>query len=208
MFPNLMRMRTMKMTLMLLSPTFKLLWKEGVPMGPMGPMVPMGTMISWQFLVWQTVYVILGKNVLFTYIKTQPNLLINLNFQICFFRPKKFTLKGFKRHYFVLKDLSLSAYRCQDDAHDQMKPRFIVNLKGCEVTPDVNISQHRYGIKLAVPSADGMSDLWLKCDNVSSIAIKWTIWQIPQFFIQLVYKLHFGTWILLFGPGRLGSSGQ
>ena len=68
----------------------------------------------------------------------------------------------------MLKDLSLSAYRCQDDAHDQMKPRFIVNLKGCEVTPDVNISQHRYGIKLAVPSADGMSDLWLKCDNVSS----------------------------------------
>ena len=71
----------------------------------------------------------------------------------------------------MLKDLSLSAYRCQDDAHDQMKPRFIVNLKGCEVTPDVNISQHRYGIKLAVPSADGMSDLWLKCDNVSLIVL-------------------------------------
>ena len=65
----------------------------------------------------------------------------------------------------------MSAYRCQDDAHDQMKPRFIVNLKGCEVTPDVNISQHRYGIKLAVPSADGMSDLWLKCDNVSFIVL-------------------------------------
>ena len=111
------------------------------------------------------------KNTCFIYIKTQSNLLINLNFQICFFRPKKFTLKGFKRHYFVLKDLSLSAYRCQDDAHDQMKPRFIVNLKGCEVTPDVNISQHRYGIKLAVPSADGMSDLWLKCDNVSFIVL-------------------------------------
>ena len=46
MFPNLMRMRTMKMTLMLLSLTFKLLWKEGVPMVLMGPMVPMGTMIS------------------------------------------------------------------------------------------------------------------------------------------------------------------
>ena len=25
-------------------------------------------------------------------------------------------------------------------------------------------------------------------------------WSIPQFYIQLVYKLHFGTWTLLFGP--------
>lgn len=45
MFPNLMRMRTMKMTLMLLSLTFKLLWKAVVPMVLMGPMGPMGTMI-------------------------------------------------------------------------------------------------------------------------------------------------------------------
>ena len=106
-----------------------------------------------------------GVNNGFHDIMTVPSLTDSLRY----FRPKKFTLKGFKRHYFVLKDLSLSAYRCQDDAHDQMKPRFIVNLKGCEVTPDVNISQHRYGVKLAVPSADGMSDLWLKCDNVSGL---------------------------------------
>lgn len=97
-------------------------------------------------------------------IMTIPSLTDSLRY----FRPKKFTLKGYKRHYFVLKDLSLTAYRCQDDAHDLMKPRFVVNLKGCEVTPDVNIAQHRYGIKLAVPSADGMSDLWLRCDCVST----------------------------------------
>ena len=96
-------------------------------------------------------------------IMTIPSLTDSLRY----FRPKKFTLKGYKRNYFVLKDLSLTVYRCQDDAHDQMKPRFVVNQKGCEVTPDVNISQHKYGIKLAVPSADGMSDLWIKCDNVS-----------------------------------------
>ena len=93
---------------------------------------------------------------------TVPSLTDSLRY----FRPKKFTLKGFRRHYFVLKDLSLTSYRSQDDAHDLMKPRFTVNLKGCEVTPDVNIAQHRYGIKLAVPSVDGMSDLWLRCDNV------------------------------------------
>ena len=93
---------------------------------------------------------------------TVPSLTDSLRY----FRPKKFTLKGFRRNYFVLKDLSLASYRSQDDAHDLMKPRFTVNLKGCEVTPDVNIAQHKYGIKLAVPSADGMSDLWLRCDNV------------------------------------------
>ena len=61
-----------------------------------------------------------------------------------------------------------STSRSQEDAQDQMKPRFTINLKGCEITPEVNISNHRYGIKLAVPSAEGMSDLWLKCDSVSS----------------------------------------
>jgi len=74
-------------------------------------------------------------------------------------------LKGYRRSYFLLKDLSLAAYRCQEDAQDQLKPRFSINLKGCEITPEVNISHHRYGIKLAVPSAEGMSDLWLKCDS-------------------------------------------
>ena len=43
-----------------------------------------------------------------------------------------------------------------------------VSLKGCEVTPEVNIASGKYGIKLAVPSQDGMSDLWLKCDTVSA----------------------------------------
>jgi hypothetical protein len=42
-----------------------------------------------------------------------------------------------------------------------------INLRGCEVTPDVNISQNKYGIKLEVPSAEGMSEMYIRCDNVS-----------------------------------------
>ena len=42
-----------------------------------------------------------------------------------------------------------------------------VGLKGCEIAPDVNIAQARYGIRLSVPSQDGMSELWIKCENVS-----------------------------------------
>lgn len=42
-----------------------------------------------------------------------------------------------------------------------------INLKGCEVTPDVNISQNKYGIKLEVPSSEGMTEMYIRCDDVS-----------------------------------------
>ncbi len=91
-------------------------------------------------------------------------------------RPKKFTLKGYKRNFFVLRDLQLTAYRTQEDSFNHGGGggggrTFSVNLKGCEVTPEVNIGSGKYGIKLAVPSADGMSDLWLKCDTVSILKL-------------------------------------
>lgn len=43
-----------------------------------------------------------------------------------------------------------------------------INLKGCEVTPDVNISQNKYGIKLEVPSSEGMTEMYIRCDDVSN----------------------------------------
>ena len=44
-------------------------------------------------------------------------------------------------------------------------------LQGCEVAPDINIANSKYGIHLSVPSADGMSDLWLKCDSVNTYSL-------------------------------------
>uniref|UniRef100_A0A6Q2XEQ0 Band 4.1 domain-containing protein n=1 Tax=Esox lucius TaxID=8010 RepID=A0A6Q2XEQ0_ESOLU len=35
---------------------------------------------------------------------------------------------------------------------------------GCEVTPDVNISGQKFNIKLLIPVADGMNEIWLRCD--------------------------------------------
>lgn len=35
------------------------------------------------------------------------------------------------------------------------------------MTPDVNQSQDKYGIRLEVPGADGMSEMWIRCDTVS-----------------------------------------
>ena len=52
-----------------------------------------------------------------------------------------------------------------------------MTLKGCEIAPDVNIAQEKYGIKLSVPSQDGMSELWIKCENVSSTCSTQTFFQ-------------------------------
>lgn len=38
---------------------------------------------------------------------------------------------------------------------------------GCEVTPDVNISGQKFNIKLLIPVADGMNEIWLRCDTVN-----------------------------------------
>lgn len=39
---------------------------------------------------------------------------------------------------------------------------------GCEVVPDVNVAAKKFGIKLLIPVADGMNELYLRCENVSN----------------------------------------
>ncbi|XP_037071998.1 unc-112-related protein-like [Pollicipes pollicipes] len=85
-----------------------------------------------------------------------------------FFRPKKFTLKGYKRYWFVCKDLMLYLYKSREDVGHE--PAFRVNLKGCEVTPDVVIASNKYGIKLEVPSPEGMTDMIVRCDSEQQYA--------------------------------------
>lgn len=85
------------------------------------------------------------------------------------FRPRRFTLKSLKQYYFTCKDLTLRYYKSQEAATDD--PIEIINLRGCEVTPDVILSQQRYGIKLEVPATDGMTDYILRCSSVSWYAL-------------------------------------
>ena len=117
---------------------------------------------------------------------------------ILFFRPKRFTLKSYKRLYFVCKNLFLFAYKSSSTAKSSGDPLFSVPLKvlillifhkirasklygsykliiifihiiiqGCEVTPFVNLSAARYEVKLEVPSAEGMTDMYLRFNGVS-----------------------------------------
>jgi len=45
-------------------------------------------------------------------------------------------------------------------------------LKGCEVSHEVNLAEAKYLIKLLIPSAEGMSEFWLRCDSEQQYA-KW-----------------------------------
>ncbi len=84
-----------------------------------------------------------------------------------YFRPRRFTLKSFKRLYFVIRDLQLTGYKSSDMARSGRGEAAVnVNLKGCEVTPEINLTQRKYQIKLEMPSAEGMSEMWLRCDTV------------------------------------------
>ncbi|XP_037936190.1 unc-112-related protein-like [Teleopsis dalmanni] len=91
-----------------------------------------------------------------------------------FLKPRKFTLKGYKRFFFTYRDLHLHLYKSAEESR-RGAPAFTINLRGCEVTPDVNLAQSKFAIRLEVPP-DGRSgpntEVWVRCDNEEQYA-KW-----------------------------------
>lgn len=88
--------------------------------------------------------------------------------ELKFMKSRRFTLKSLKRYYFVFRDKRLSVYKSREDKAGE--PVFSLNLRGCEVTPDVNLSQAKYGIRLEVPSHDGMTEYLIRCDSEGQYA--------------------------------------
>lgn len=80
------------------------------------------------------------------------------------FKPKKFTLKGYKKHYFIFKNTDISYFKTKEAASLNQKPE-IIKLRGAEVVPDVQISKDKFIIKLFIPSHEGMQEIWLLCDT-------------------------------------------
>ncbi|XP_076268981.1 unc-112-related protein-like isoform X2 [Rhynchophorus ferrugineus] len=85
--------------------------------------------------------------------------------QLRFLKPKRFTLKGYKKYWFTCRDLQLFMFKNREDMVHNTGVVMEINLKGCEVTPDVNISQNKYVIKLEVPSSDDMTEMYIRCDD-------------------------------------------
>ncbi|KAM6954283.1 fermitin family homolog 1 [Aplochiton taeniatus] len=86
------------------------------------------------------------------------------------FRPKRLTLRAYKEYWFVFKDTTISYYKNKDAASGE--PVEQLHLRGCEVVPDVNVTEKKFGIKLLLPVADGMNEVYIRCDNENQYA-KW-----------------------------------
>lgn len=86
------------------------------------------------------------------------------------FRPKRLTLRAYKEYWFVFKDTTISYYKNKDAASGE--PIEQLHLRGCEVVPDVNVTEKKFGIKLLLPVADGMNEVYIRCDNENQYA-KW-----------------------------------
>uniref|UniRef100_A0AAQ4PSB0 FERM domain containing kindlin 1 n=1 Tax=Gasterosteus aculeatus aculeatus TaxID=481459 RepID=A0AAQ4PSB0_GASAC len=86
------------------------------------------------------------------------------------FRPKRLTLRSYKEYWFVFKDTTISYYKNKETSSGEPLEQF--HLRGCEVVPDVNVTEKKFGIKLLLPVADGMNEVYIRCDNQTQYA-KW-----------------------------------
>ncbi|KAL0967719.1 hypothetical protein UPYG_G00256010 [Umbra pygmaea] len=84
------------------------------------------------------------------------------------FRPKRLTLRSFKDYWFVFKDTTISYYKTKEASGGEPIEQF--HLRGCEVVPDVNVTERKFGIKLLLPVADGMNEVYIRCDNETQYA--------------------------------------
>ncbi|XP_026886545.1 fermitin family homolog 1 [Electrophorus electricus] len=85
------------------------------------------------------------------------------------YRPKRL-LRTFKDYWFVFRDTSISYYKNKESANGE--PIEQLHLRGCEVVPDVNVTEKKFGIKLLLPVADGMNEVYIRCENETQYA-KW-----------------------------------
>ncbi|CAF96115.1 unnamed protein product, partial [Tetraodon nigroviridis] len=86
------------------------------------------------------------------------------------FRPKRLTLRPYKEYWFVFKDTTISYFKNKEASHGEPVEQF--HLRGCEVVPDVNVTEKKFGIKLLLPVADGMNEIYIRCGNETQYA-KW-----------------------------------
>ncbi|XP_033927725.1 fermitin family homolog 3-like [Melopsittacus undulatus] len=85
------------------------------------------------------------------------------------YRPRRLTLRGFRPVHAVLKDTVLVLGRSPPGGGE---PPLSLNLRGCEVTPDVDVVGRRFCLKLLVPTPEGMSELHLRCRD----ALQYSRW--------------------------------
>ncbi|XP_057707220.1 fermitin family homolog 3b [Corythoichthys intestinalis] len=91
-----------------------------------------------------------------------------LNDYLKIFRPKRLTLKGYKQHWFKFQDTTISYFKSKEESIGE--PIQQINLKGCEVAPDVNVAAQKFLIRLLIPVPEGMNEVYLRCENEEQYA--------------------------------------
>ncbi|XP_066505600.1 fermitin family homolog 3b [Hoplias malabaricus] len=91
-----------------------------------------------------------------------------LNDYLKIFRPKRLTLRDYKQYWFKFQDTSIFYYKSKEDSYGE--PIQQMNLKGCEVTPEVNIAGQKFCIRLLIPVPEGMNEVYLRCENEKQYA--------------------------------------
>uniref|UniRef100_H2UEC7 FERM domain containing kindlin 3b n=1 Tax=Takifugu rubripes TaxID=31033 RepID=H2UEC7_TAKRU len=92
----------------------------------------------------------------------------DLNDYLKIFRPKKLTLNKYKQFWFKFQDTSISYFKSKEESIGE--PIQQINLKGCEVAPDVNVAAQKFLIRLLVPAPEGMNEIYLRCENEQQYA--------------------------------------
>uniref|UniRef100_A0A3Q2PWD8 FERM domain containing kindlin 1 n=1 Tax=Fundulus heteroclitus TaxID=8078 RepID=A0A3Q2PWD8_FUNHE len=95
---------------------------------------------------------------------------ILVNMYLGTIKPKRLTLRPYKDYWFVFKDTTISYFKNKEAADGEPIEQF--HLRGCEVVPDVNVTDKKFGIKLLLPVADGMNEVYIRLDNETQYA-KW-----------------------------------
>uniref|UniRef100_A0A8C1SFN6 Fermitin family member 3a n=1 Tax=Cyprinus carpio TaxID=7962 RepID=A0A8C1SFN6_CYPCA len=78
-------------------------------------------------------------------------------------QPKRLTLKGYKQYWFTFKDTTISYYKSKEESSKE--PIQQMNLKGCEVAPDVSVAGQKFCIRLLIPGPEGMNEVYLRCEH-------------------------------------------
>lgn len=84
------------------------------------------------------------------------------------YRPRRLALRGFRPHWAVLSGTSLAWYKA--GGRGRGEPLQQLNLRGCEVTPDVDMGAQKFCIRLLVAAPDGMSEVQLRCRDAPQYA--------------------------------------
>lgn len=85
-----------------------------------------------------------------------------------FFKPRKFSIKSYKRMWVVLMETSISLYRYHKDAGSAPLERF--HLLRSEVQMDVNVTTNKFGLRIFLAGADQMQEIWLRCESKEQFA--------------------------------------